>query len=151
MPARTTFYAEDAPEHKEERYDALWLIDQGIDGWPECPFDEVERGHRLNRAHRGKYLVCDTLLQQLEVPRHVREGVVSRVVMTDCRAFSRHHGGVKGAAIGFAIISLVDTEEELSTSAYWPLVKETCSSIGIDADALASYLFRTYAPTGEEN
>lgn len=151
VPARTTFFAKEAPQHQQEWYDTLWLIHQGIDGWSECPIDEVERGHRLNRAHRGKYLVCDTILQQLEVPRHVREDVISRVMTTDCRGFSRHHGGVKGAAIGFALLSLVETEEELASSAYWPTVKAICSSIGIDADALASYVFRTYAPTAEAN
>lgn len=147
-PARTTFYARDAGA-REQRFDRLWAIHTGIDGWPACPIDEVQRGHRLDRSRRDTYLLGDATLQSLDVPSHLRERILQLVSRNDCRAFSRHYGGITGATVGFALLTLFEEPTEAKNSPYWDLVRETCSSVGICADDLLSYVFERFEFTEE--
>lgn len=117
-PARTTFYAREAGA-REQRFEHLWTIHTGIDGWSGCPIDEVQRGHRLDRSRRDTYLLCDVTLQSLAVPAHLRKRVFHLVSTHDCRAFSRHYGGITGATVGFALLTLFEGRAEAKTSPYW--------------------------------
>lgn len=149
QPARTTFYAKEAPEHRVARFDHLWKIHHGVDGWPECPIDEVQRGYRIDRAARHKYLTCDAVLQALDVPSHVHKWVTHRISNTDCRAFSSHYGGSAGAAIGFALVALFESPAEAMDSDYWCPVCEHCSSLDIDPEQLVDYVYRRFGSSEE--
>ena len=139
-PARTTFYAREAGA-REQRFERLWAIHNGVDGWPDCPIDEVQQGHRLNRSRRDTYLHCDATLQTLDIPSHLQERIHKLVSKHDCRAFSRHYGGITGATVGFALLTLFESPAEAKNSPYWDNVRDTCSSVGVCADVLLSYVF----------
>lgn len=149
-PAKTTFYAKEAPDHREARFDELWEIHNGVDGWAESPIDEIDHGHRFDLVRRDKYLGCDAILQTFGVPSQVKKRAIRRTLATDLRGFSGHYAGLFGAVIGFTLVALFNSKKDAVESGYWPDVEGLCASLEIDPDALAEYVFGLSPPQGGE-
>lgn len=145
-PSATTFYAKEAPPRREERFDHIWLIHHGNDSWPECPIKEEDRGLRIDREDRDKYLGIDAAAQTLDVPKRTKKRAIDKVFGINGHSFSRHHGGVRGAVVGFAMLFEYGSPAEAKSSADWCHVEAVCSGLGIDAEGLVEFVFGKYGP-----
>lgn len=143
-PAQTTFYAREAPQDRQDRFDSLWPIHHGVDGWPSCPIDEVDRGHRIDRARRDSRLACEAVAQSADFPGRVREQAIQRALTIDCRSFSRHYDGINGATIGLGLVAMFDTPSDARESPIWPDIRDVCDGLDVDPEALAEYVFDSY-------
>lgn len=151
QPARTTFYAREAPPDREGRFDWLWTVHHGSEGWADSPIDEIEQGHRYDPEQRDKRLACCAAAESVNYPPGVQDYAVQRAMETDCRRFASHYGGVYGGTIGFGLLALFDEREEVFDSPRWDDIQEFCATFEIDEEGFVEYFFDNFEvhPGGE--
>ena len=142
--ARTTLYARDADDDKEEYYDVLFLLQHGR----QHPFERQRNGysegwdgHKVRQEDAGKFRRAHAILSQAGVIDPFKRWAVQKAMREDLQGFSRYYEGIDGAVIGFATLYKYD-DAEMAKNSY--LVDEAESLLGIDGEKLIDYVWRKY-------
>lgn len=135
-PARTTFYAEDAPDDSPMRWNQFWRLQHGrghtYENWD---------GQRIRTEDRFNHQRACVILSRAHVKGIHRDEALRRVMAENLNGFSRHYDGVWGAALGFAALSRFSNRENAKSSHIVDMADEV---IGINGEALIDYVWRTY-------
>lgn len=96
---------------------------------------------------------CDARLQELGVPEHIRNTARRKVLFRNLNNFSRHHDGIDGAILGYALIELGADADEFLNSKWGDRFEDYVAEqdeIGFEIADLADYMFRNYGGSVDE-
>lgn len=133
-PAATTFY------EKESENAPNWKLHHGVDN----EFEEYNERHRVDPAERDKRIYIDAVLSGLGITSEIKQRAKTTVITNDMRGFSRHYGGLVGAALGYAIYYMFDdvasaVESDFVQSSEF---QQLCETHEIDPVSVIEYIFR---------
>jgi hypothetical protein len=89
--------------------------------------------------------MCDSILQQCEIPEIDKAVAINRVFNENLQGFSRYYDGAYGACIGFALLSMYDDSEEAKDSYFAKRASEVSPELDSHGvSKLIDYVFRKY-------
>jgi hypothetical protein len=142
--ARTTLYAREADDDKEERYEVFFLLQHGRQHPAERRangYSEGWDGQKVRQEDVWKFCRAHIILSQAGVTFPVEEWAVQKVMEEDLQGFSRYYEGIDGAALGFSTLCKYD-DVEMAKDSY--LVDEAEAMLGVDGEKLVEYVWRKY-------
>lgn len=132
------------PERRQRLYRRIWRIDRGLDIDPADRSLGAEVGHYadstvdtevISNYDRFRHNLADTCLQQLELPRYVRNRALHLIDTRSLKGFSRYEG-LNGAIVGFTVQALVEYRDlrevaDLKETPWWPRIRALADHLGV--------------------
>jgi len=105
--ARTTLYAREADDDKEERYKLFFCLQHGR----QHPYERQSNGYsegwdgqKVRQEDVWKSCRAHIIASRAGVNDPVKEWAVQKVMQENLNGFSRYYEGIDGAAVGFATL-----------------------------------------------